>query len=83
MTSGAPHFSLQSEERVHDILVGNIDYSIDFSSGKSSFFAYLAAQKTERDHYTGVRPEIGSDDDTNGVGHMPQFAGWLQLMADY
>ena len=63
MTSGAPHFSLQSEERVHDILVGNIDYSIDFNSGKSSFFAYLAAQKTERDHYTGVRPIIGSDDD--------------------
>ena len=29
MTSSAPHFSLQSEERVHDILVGNIDYSID------------------------------------------------------
>ena len=32
--------------------------------------------------YTWLK-EIGSDDDTNGVGHMPQFAGWLQLMADY
>ena len=36
MIDGAPHFAMQSEERVHDFLVGNIDYSIDFNSGNSS-----------------------------------------------
>ena len=61
--SGAPHFSMQSEERVHDVLIGNIDYNIDFKSGKSSLLAYLAAQKTDRDHYTGIRPLVGSNED--------------------
>ena len=65
--SGAPHFSMQSEERVHDVLIGNIDYNIDFKSGKSSLLAYLAAQKTDRDHYTGIRPLVGSNDD---VAHL-------------
>ena len=65
--SGAPHFAMQSEERVHDVLIGNIDYNIDFKSGKSSLLAYLAAQKTDRDHYTGIRPLVGSNDD---VAHL-------------
>ena len=71
MISGAPHFSLQSEERVHDILVGNIDYSIDFNSDKSSLFVYLAAQKTEREHYTGIRPEVGTVDDVSHLTNPP------------
>jgi len=63
MISGAPHFAMQSEERIHDVLIGNIDYNIDFLSGKSTLLAYFAAQKTDREHYTGIRPDIGTDED--------------------
>tara|TARA_Y100000385_G_scaffold279302_1_gene328789 strand:- start:419 stop:2719 length:2301 start_codon:yes stop_codon:yes gene_type:complete len=71
MISGAPHFSMQSEERVHDILVGNIDYKINFGSGKYSLLTYLAAQKTDREHYTGIRPVVGSNDDINHLTNPP------------
>ena len=71
MISGAPHFSMQSEERVHDILLANIDYNIDFGSGKYSFLTYLAAQKTDREHYTGIRPLVGSNDDTAHLTNPP------------
>ena len=60
MIDGIPHFSMQSEERVHDVLLGNLDYQINFNDSRSSFIAYLAAQQTNRTHYTGIRPEIGS-----------------------
>ena len=60
MIDGIPHFSMQSEERVHDVLLGNLDYQINFNDARSSFIAYLAAQQTNRTHYTGIRPEIGS-----------------------
>tara|TARA_B100001142_G_scaffold272898_1_gene280103 strand:+ start:1516 stop:3765 length:2250 start_codon:yes stop_codon:yes gene_type:complete len=63
MINGVPHFSMQAEERVHNVLLGNLDYQINFNDSKSSFIAYLAAQQTNRTHYTGIRPEIGSADD--------------------
>ena len=63
MIDRAPHFSMQSEERVHNVLLGNLDYQINFNDSKSSFIAYLAAQQTNRTHYTGIRPDIGSADD--------------------
>ena len=63
MIDRVPHFSMQSEERVHDVLLGNLDYQINFNDSKSSFIAYLAAQQTNRTHYTGIRPDIGSADD--------------------
>ncbi|MCG8183944.1 TonB-dependent receptor [Tenacibaculum piscium] len=56
MIENAPHFALQSEERVHDVYVGNIDYQLNFNQDKSSLIAYLASQYTDRDHYTGIRP---------------------------
>ncbi len=71
MVDGAPHFAMQSEERIHDIIIGNIDYSINFLSGKYSLLAYLAAQKTDREHYTGVRPEIQSTDDQVHLSNPP------------
>ena len=58
-----PHFAMQSEERNHKILLGNIDYQINFDS-KSLLSVYLAAQSTGRDHYTGVRPDVSSEEDT-------------------
>ena len=69
MIDGIPHFSMQSEERVHDVLLGNLDYQINFNDSRSSFIAYLAAQQTNRTHYTGIRPEIGSAAD---VIHLEQ-----------
>ncbi len=67
MIDGAAHFAMQAEERVHDVLLGNIDYQVNFNDGASSFITYLAAQQTKREHYTGIRPEVNSADD---AGHL-------------
>ena len=56
-TDKVAHFALQSEERTHNVLMGNIDYQINFNGDKSSFIAYLAAQNTGRKHYTGIFPD--------------------------
>ncbi|WP_291727653.1 TonB-dependent receptor [Bernardetia sp.] len=56
MTDKTAHLAEQSEERTHNVLVGNIDYQINFNGGNSSFISYLAAQKTDRKHYTGIIP---------------------------
>ena len=53
----AAHLTQQAEERTHDVYVGNIDYQINFNEGKNSLITYLAAQYTNRDHYTGVFPD--------------------------
>ena len=71
MVLGAPHFSMQSEERVHNVLLGNLDYQINFNDEKSSFIAYLAAQQTNREHYTGIRPKIGTVNDQNHLADPP------------
>mgnify|MGYP001174403738 CR=1 FL=1 len=63
MVDVLPHFAMQSEERNHKILLANIDYEISFSN-TSLFTIYAAAQKTDRDHYTGIRPNIYSTEDT-------------------
>ena len=71
MLDGAAYFAMQAEERVHDILLGNIDYQIDFNEGASSLVAYLAAQQTAREHYTGVRPAVNSIDDIAHLADPP------------
>ena len=63
MTLEAPHFAMQAEERIHDILLGNLDYSFNFNEELGSCLVYLAAQRTNRQHYTGIRPEIGTQED--------------------
>ncbi len=55
----------QSEERTHYVLMGGLDYQINFNQENSSFIAYMAGQKTDRDHYTGILP----DDTTDILGH--------------
>jgi len=57
MTDGASHLALQSEERTHNVWMGNIDYQINFNEENSSVITYIAAQNTERDHYTGIFPD--------------------------
>lgn len=86
MVDKAPHFALQSEERVHDVYVGNIDYQINFNDDKSSIISYLATQYTDREHYTGIRPDINTPEDTEHLAKPPYgnsttttFQGGLQF----
>jgi len=57
MVNEPAHMALQSEERTHYVLMGGLDYQINFNQENSSFIAYLAGQKTDRDHYTGIVPD--------------------------
>jgi len=58
MVDAPAHLALQSEERTHDVFIGNADYQINFNEDKSSFITYLATQHTERVHYTGIVPDV-------------------------
>lgn len=71
MVGGAPHFAFQSEERTHDVYVGNVDYQINFNGDKSSLITYFATQYTGREHYTGIRPDIGTPEDTAHLTNPP------------
>ncbi|ARV16127.1 TonB-dependent receptor [Polaribacter sp. SA4-12] len=71
MVDGAPHFALQSEERTHDVYVGNVDYQINFNDDKSSLITYFATQYTGREHYTGIRPDVGTPEDTAHLANPP------------
>lgn len=68
ITKKIPHFALQSEERTHDVYIGNVDYQINFNEDKSSLITYFASQYTERKHYTGIRP--GTDDIIADTEHL-------------
>lgn len=57
MVDKAPHLALQSEERTHNVLMGSLDYQINFNNDNSSIITYLAGQRTNRDHYTGIFPD--------------------------
>ena len=57
MIDKLPHLAKQSEERVHNIFMSGLDYEIDFNNYLTSINAYVAGQKTDRDHYTGLYPE--------------------------
>jgi len=54
------HLADQSEERMHNIFSGGIDYQINFNNYDSSLITYVAYQNTDREHYTGIKPD---DDD--------------------
>lgn len=56
----------QSEERTHHVLMGGLDYQINFNKDNSSFIAYAAGQQTDRNHYTGILP----DDETQRMVHI-------------
>jgi outer membrane receptor for ferrienterochelin and colicins len=44
----------QSEERVHDVFVGGLDYAFVPQPGKFWLNAFFAGQSTRRVHYTGI-----------------------------
>lgn len=60
------HLTAQSEERQHHVWMGGLDYQIDFKNEQTSLITYLAFQKTDRDHYTGIYP----DDSIEIISHI-------------
>lgn len=75
MIDKSPHLAQQSEERVHNIFMGGVDYQLNFNDDNTSFIAYFAGQTTDRDHYTGLYPvrgeyELDSDFDEAEMLHL-------------
>jgi outer membrane receptor for ferrienterochelin and colicins len=56
MIDKVAHLAQQSEERIHNIFMGGLDYQLDFNNDNSSFIAYFSGQQTDRNHYTGLYP---------------------------
>ena len=85
MVDKAPHLALQSEERTHNVLMGSLDYQINFNNENSSLITYLAGQQTDRDHYTGIFPDTEEDITTHlenppyGISKTTTFQGGAQL----
>ncbi|MBR9921655.1 MAG: TonB-dependent receptor [Bacteroidetes bacterium] len=57
MVEGPAHLASQSEERTHNVLMGGLDYQVNFNKDNSSFIFYSGFQHTDRDHYTGIFPD--------------------------
>ncbi len=51
------HEAEQSEERTHNVLMGNLDYQLNFNKNGSALILYYGGQRTDRDHYTGIIPD--------------------------
>ena len=71
MISGPPHLNQQAEERNHKLLMGTLDYQINFNDGNSSIISYLATQLTDRSHYTGIFPD--EEDEINTHLNNPPY----------
>lgn len=61
MVNEPAHIALQSEERTHNIIMASMDYQITFND--NSFISYAAGQHTNRDHYTGIYPDLREEID--------------------
>jgi outer membrane receptor for ferrienterochelin and colicins len=61
MVDRASYLNQQAEERTHDVIMGSLDYQINFNNDDSSLIAYFAGQQTDRDHYTGIFPNEALD----------------------
>lgn len=57
MVDKPAYLAEQSEERTHNVLMGSLDYQINFNEDKSSLILYYGGQQTDRDHYTGIIPD--------------------------
>ncbi|MGB1003470.1 MAG: TonB-dependent receptor [Salibacteraceae bacterium] len=61
MVNVPAYLTQQAEERTHDVVLGSLDYQINFNNDSSSFIMYAAGQNTKRDHYTGILPDDSLD----------------------
>ncbi|MAP81714.1 MAG: TonB-dependent receptor [Aequorivita sp.] len=57
MVDKPAYLAKQSEERTHNVLMGSLDYQMNFNDNKSSLILYYGVQQTDRDHYTGIIPD--------------------------
>lgn len=55
MVDKPAYLTKQSEERTHNVLMGSLDYQLNFDT--SSLIFYYGGQRTDRDHYTGIVPD--------------------------
>lgn len=85
MVEGPAHLAKQSEERTHNVLMGSLDYQLNFNDNKNSFVLYYGGQNTDRVHYTGINPD-GGDELTEflanppyGVSDVTTHQGGVQL----
>ncbi len=51
------YLAQQSEERDTHLVMGSLDYQINFNDDRSSLILYYGGQLTDRDHYTGIIPD--------------------------
>ncbi|MGB0431678.1 MAG: TonB-dependent receptor, partial [Bacteroidia bacterium] len=65
------HLAQQAEERTHKVWMASADYQINFNNEKSSFITYLAWQNTNRAHYTGIRPNINTQEYEYFLANLP------------
>ena len=61
ITTDPAYLAQQSEERTHNVLMGGLDYQLNFNDKNSSFIFYVAGQNTGRRHYTGIIPDSASE----------------------
>ncbi len=72
MITDKPAFlTQQSEERTHDVWMGSADYQINFNDEHSALITYLAWQNTNRKHYTGIQPDMGTPEFTEFLVNPP------------
>ncbi len=50
----------QAEERTQNVWMASADYQINWNKDRSSFISYFAWQNTDRNHYTGIRPDTST-----------------------
>ncbi len=70
MVDGPAYLTQQAEERTHDVVMGSLDYQINFNNDNSSLITYFAGQQTDRDHYTGIFPD-DADKIQNHIANPP------------
>jgi outer membrane receptor for ferrienterochelin and colicins len=70
MVDDVAYLTEQAEERTHDVIMGSLDYQINFNNDNSSLITYFAGQQTNRDHYTGIFPDE-IEDINNHIANPP------------
>ncbi|MCP9234927.1 TonB-dependent receptor [Lewinella sp. JB7] len=57
MVDRPAHLTRQAEERTHRVMMGSLDYRVDFNDDRNALILYYGGQRTARDHYTGIQPD--------------------------
>ena len=85
MVDQPAYLAQQAEERTHDVIMGSLDYQLNFNNDNSSLITYFGAQQTDRDHYTGIFPDDETEIDAHisnppyGTSKTVTLQGGLQL----